>query len=137
MPITQTFQVNPNILNPNIGVGIAIPFSVPSAFRTTYSHKDQIKYNLINLLLTNKGERVFNPNFGTDLRKQLFNQLIDDNYETTVEDIKFLVKAYFPDIVINKIEISSNPDNNMLTFLLNYSIKLTQESDNISINFEQ
>lgn len=137
MPITQTFQVNPNVLNPNIGVGISIPFTSPSAFTTTYSYKDQIKYNLINLLLTNKGERLFNPNFGTDIRQQLFNQLVDDNYESTIDNIKSLIRVYFPEIIINKIEISSSPNTNTLIFILDYSIRLTQESDNISINFEQ
>ena len=136
MPITQTFQVDSRILNPSVGVGITIPFTQNSAFKPTYSYKEQIKYNLINLLLTNKQERVFNPNFGTNLRNQIFNQLVDDNFETTTEDIRNLIQVYFPEIIINNIKISSSPNTNTLIFILDYSIKLTQESDNISINFE-
>lgn len=136
MPLDQTYQINTQILNPNVGVGLSIPFNSPSAFKTTYSYKDQIKYNLINLLLTNKEERLFNSNFGTDLRNQLFNQLIDDNFETTIDNLKTIINFYFPEIIINDIKISSIPDQHILIFLLDYSIKLTQETDNISINFE-
>ncbi len=136
MPITQLFSLNPDNINPNIGIGISIPFNSPSAFKTTYSHKDQIKYNLINLLLTNKGERLFNLNFGTNLRKQLFNQLREDNYDDVIDNIKSLISSYFPEIIINKINISTIINSNTLIFILDYSIKLTQETDTISINFE-
>jgi hypothetical protein len=69
MPLSNTVQTNPINLNKNITIGISLPFNAPSAFRSTYSFKDQLKYNLVNLLLTNKGERIFNPNFGTDIIK--------------------------------------------------------------------
>lgn len=136
MPIKQIFQINTKTINPNVGIGISIPFTSPSAFRTTYSYKDQIKYNLINLLLTNKGERIFNLDFGTDLRKQLFNQLSDDTYEDITEDIRNIITKYIPEIYINNIQITPNLETHTLNFILDYSIKITQESDNISINFE-
>ena len=38
-----------------------------------YISKDQVKANLINYILTNKGERLFDPTFGGDLRSLLFD----------------------------------------------------------------
>ena len=59
MPIPQTTRVNPLDLQKNIAIGVSLPFDGPSGpFNKTYSTADQIKSNLINLLLTNKGERL-------------------------------------------------------------------------------
>ena len=49
-------------------------------FNSTFSTKDQIKSNLINLLLTYKGERVENPEFGADLPRLLFESISDETY---------------------------------------------------------
>ncbi len=56
-------------------VGFGFPINGPAVFVPTYQTRDQIKSNLINFLLTNKGERVFNPNFGADLRNLLFEDV--------------------------------------------------------------
>ena len=42
---------------PDVAVGVSIPFSGKAVFNQTYLTKDQIKSNLINFFLTNKGER--------------------------------------------------------------------------------
>ena len=40
-------------------IGVSIPFSSKSVFNQTFTTADQTKSNLINYLLTNKGERIF------------------------------------------------------------------------------
>ena len=47
-------------------VGFGFPLNGDAVFKPTYQTKDQIQANLINYLLTNKSERVFNPNFGAN-----------------------------------------------------------------------
>ena len=34
-----------------------------------------IKQSIVNLILTNKGERLFNPDYGSDIRSYLFEPL--------------------------------------------------------------
>ena len=65
-------------------VGFGFPLNGNAVFVPTYQTRDQIKANLVNYLLTNKGERVFNPNFGGDLRNLLFENVLD----ATVEDLR-------------------------------------------------
>ena len=78
MPIPQTIRVNPLDLQKNIVIGVSLPFNAPGVFNKTYSTKDQIKSNLINLLLTDKGERIMNPEFGADLKTALFEGIFED-----------------------------------------------------------
>ena len=136
MPLNQTVQTNPINLNKNIAIGISIPFSYPSAFSSTFDFKTQIKYNLINLLLTNKGERIFNPDFGADIRKQLFNQMVESTYDDLTEQIITVVNAYIPEVIVDQVEITPLYDKNIVSISLYYRIKISNEKDTININFE-
>jgi phage baseplate assembly protein W len=108
----------------------------PSAFRSTYSFKDQLKYNLVNLLLTNKGERIFNPNFGTDIRKQLFNQIEEGTYNVLIDDIRNTIELYIPQVTIEKLEAVPSYDQHIITINLTYRINISNEKDTITINLE-
>jgi phage baseplate assembly protein W len=136
MPLNQTVQTNPINLNKNVAIGISLPFNAPSAFRSTYDFKEQLKYNLINLLLTNKGERILNPNFGTDIRKQLFNQMVDDSFEILKSDILNTIKVYIPEITVERLDITPAYDNNLFTVNLFYRVNISNEKDTITINIE-
>jgi phage baseplate assembly protein W len=136
MPLNQTVQTNPINLNKNVAIGISLPFNAPSAFRSTYDFKEQLKYNLINLLLTNKGERILNPNFGTDIRKQLFNQMVDDSFEILKADILNTIKVYIPEITVERLDITPAYNNNLFTVNLFYRVNISNEKDTITINIE-
>jgi phage baseplate assembly protein W len=138
MPLSNTVQTNPINLNRNITVGISLPFNKPSAFRSTYDFKQQIKFNLVNLLLTNRGERVYNPDFGTDIRKQIFNQMVEGTFEALSDDISSTIAAYIPEITVEKLTVTPGPvyNNNAVVVDLTYRINISNESDTITINFE-
>ena len=58
----------------NVAVGIDLPF-VPDGqgqFKRNYSEIKQARANLVNLLLTRKGERLNHPSFGSNLWNILF-----------------------------------------------------------------
>ena len=38
----------------------------------SYKNEDSVKRSIRNILLTDRGERFFNPTFGSDIRKILF-----------------------------------------------------------------
>ena len=63
MAYVRSTRVDPRDLQRNTAIGVRLPFNAPGVFYSTFSTKDQLKYNLINLLLTSKGERIYNPEF--------------------------------------------------------------------------
>jgi hypothetical protein len=58
---------NPIDVGSRVAIGVSIPFNAPQVFTQTYTTQDQVKSNIINFILTNKGERVFNPTFGSNI----------------------------------------------------------------------
>ena len=60
-------------------IGVTLPFNNPNGvFNVSYTNVDQVLSNLKNLLLTQKGERIMQPEFGTDLQYYLFEQITDE-----------------------------------------------------------
>ena len=127
-------NINVLDLRKSTGIGVSLPFNNPAVFQTVYTTKDQIKYNLINFLLTDPRERIFNPIFGAGIRGRLFEQITD----STADDLDLLIKSgverYFPNVVITQLLFGGNPDDSTLTINLSYTINNTRESDNITLS---
>ena len=115
------------------GIGFNFPIDGPTVFNQTFETREQIKANLLNYLLTNQGERVFNPNFGADLRLLLF-----DFQASAAEDLQEIlqdkVKELFPTVNIEQFELNRLEDQNTIQLSIVYSIQSFGISDSISIN---
>ena len=128
-------QIYPIDLNPSTAGGVDIPFNSPSVFKSNYLTKDAIKNNLINFFLTNPGERYLNPNFGGGLRAFIFEQITLNQLDFLREDINDKLSLYFPNLKINDLTVTGNPDTNTISISLSYSIPNTNISDNLEIQF--
>lgn len=130
-------KIHPLDLQPRKAVGVSLPFSAKDVFTSTYTTKDALKSNLINFMLTGKGERVLNPDFGIGLRSMLFEQATQD----TRDQIDYMVRKglsdWFPQVVVNTLTITVEPDNYTATVYLRYSVSQTNIQDELLINFEQ
>ena len=127
-------NINVLDLRPSTGVGVALPFDAPGVFRTVYTTKEQLKYNIINFLLTDKRERVFNPNFGANIRSKLFEQITQETTDDLDGIIRSGIAQYFPNVVIVDLTFGGDPDRNLLTIQFSYTIANTGESDNIILS---
>ena len=70
-----------------------------------------IKADLMHLILTRKGQRLYNPNFGTDLLRFIFEP--DDSLTLSAikEEIKTVVKKYLPKLQINSINVDQSTES--------------------------
>ena len=113
---------------PSKGLGLALPFKSSatsgsdSVFKINYTSADQVKFNMINWFLTNKGERMFNPNFGGNLSSFLFEQsgpLVLENIKKSIEDDIGLV---FPMVNLKEVMVTQNPDGYSINIKVFYSV---------------
>lgn len=128
-------KIFPLDTKPGTGIGLALPFNAPGVFKTTYTTKETIKYNLINFFLTNQNERYLNPIFGGNLRAFLFQQITEGNVESLKEDIQYQLSVYFPNVVIESLDIDSLPEYNQINVILKYNIADTGLDDTIQLAF--
>jgi phage baseplate assembly protein W len=124
-------RVNVNDLTENnykiLGIGINRNSDSNGIFATNYTTLNQAKDNLKNLILTKKGERLMNPEFGCDVWNVLFEQLDGNSIENRIEStINDAVSIWLPYLNINEIVFDYNEndiDNNRISFDIKFSLK--------------
>ena len=131
---------NPRIIpatdfQPNVGVGVNLPFSTPQCFQSNYTNKDALKANIINYFLTEPGERCDNPTFGGGLRSFIFEQISTGTLGGIEDDISEKIGTNFPSVKLNGIEVGTIEDQNTIRIIIKYSIPQQGVSDEIEINF--
>jgi phage baseplate assembly protein W len=114
-------------------VGFGFPLNGDAVFVPTFQTRDQIKANLVNYLLTNRGERVFNPNFGADLRNLLFENVSDTTTEDLRERIQNDINSFFPEVQVKQVVFDNIPDSNTINFTLTYQIVLFGIEESVNI----
>lgn len=67
-----------------------------------------IKADLMHLILTRKGQRLYNPDFGTDLLKFIFEPEDGMTLGAIKEEITFVVKKYLPKLQITEIIVEQS-----------------------------
>jgi phage baseplate assembly protein W len=133
MPINPQY-IDPLNLNPNIAVGVNIPFNGPSVFTSNYTTQEAIKNNLINYFLTEPGEIPLNPTFGGGLRSFLFQQISEGDLSNLKNDVSNKLSTYFPSVNVISLDVFETQNvSNSLTVNLKYSYQNT--SNNILFNF--
>ena len=120
---------------PNVGVGVNLPFSNPQCFVSNYTSQDALKNNIINYFLTEPGERIENPFFGGGLRKFLFEQITNNTLDGIEDHISSKLESQFLSVRLNRIDILRLEDSNTVRVIIKYSIPQQGVSDEIEINF--
>ena len=64
-----------------------------------------MKSDLIHLLLTNKGERLYLPDFGANLRKFLFEPNETEVQSGIKEEIQTAISKYIPNLLVDEIKL--------------------------------
>ena len=124
---------------PAVGIGIGIPFSAnplsgsDSLFKINYTTKDQIKSNIINYLLTSKGERIFNPNFGFNIKEYLFEQANSSTTEILKKNIEDSITNIFPSATLKQVNAFHDPEYHTSTIQIYYSV-FTSVDEFIELN---
>jgi phage baseplate assembly protein W len=135
MPIPQTIRVNPLDLQKNIAIGVSLPFNGPGVFNKTYTTKDQVKSNLVNLLLTDIGERVMNPTFGCDLKRFIFEGITDENASLIAESVTNSINIFVPEVTVTNIVIVPNTDYNLIDVNIDYVLNISNTPDQVTVQF--
>lgn len=107
-PLSQVKDAKP--------IGITLPFNGANGiFSVSYTDVDQVLTNLRNLLSTRKGERIMQPDFGTDLHYYLFEQISDETTfkEALLGEIRSALEYWMPYVTIDDVDMNFTPDSSV------------------------
>ena len=101
-------RINVNDLAENnyksLGVGFGRKSNSNGIFAVNYTTLTQAKDNLVNLILTKKGEREMQPDFGCDIHNLIFEQIVEESIATDIENsILDAVNIWLPYINVDNI----------------------------------
>ncbi|MFW5847556.1 MAG: GPW/gp25 family protein [bacterium] len=80
-------------------------------FKLTEITKDALASDLLLLLLTEKGERYYNPNYGTNLKKYIFEPKDNLTQSEVEREIKETVKTYIPELTIQQVRFFADSED--------------------------
>ena len=128
-----------NDLNEDTFIGLELPLTHTQNgfFNRTKTALEQARSNIKNLLLTNKGERLGNPTFGTNLLSLVFSQENTDLEARVEEEIRAAMSEFLPFINIVSIETNFS-DENMSTAIVNLRFTLNVDvtsEENLTLDF--
>ena len=86
-----------------------------------------IKQAIVNLLLTNKGERLMNPEYGSDIRRYLFEPLDYGTANQITGNIKSTIDTFEPRISVLNLRALPNDDDNGFDVEMTYEIRGTDD----------
>ena len=106
-------------------------------FKLNNNDKDAIRADLLHLLLTNKGERLYLPDFGSDLRKYIFEPNDNITHEDIRNNLNETIKRYIPNLVVNDISFRNDEIQELIIVELKYTVTdgTFASSDTIEITF--
>jgi phage baseplate assembly protein W len=88
---------------------------------------------LKNLILTNIGEKPFQPNFGSRIRGLLFEDISFITANIIQTEISNSIKNYEPRVGVDAIRVQANPDQNRYDITIRFFINNLEAP--VTINF--
>ena len=88
------------------GLSPKLPVSRDSedGYSLTKTYEEMVRQNLKNLLLTNPGERMMDPDFGVGMKRYLFEQHGVNTYSEIYAKSQEQVEKYMPFVTLEKME---------------------------------
>ena len=105
MAVQVAYQ-HPLDIDKRVAIGVSIPFNGPAVFNPVYITEEQIKSNIINFILTNKGEKLYQPNYGADLKRIIFEDINETNLKALEIKLSNDIKSNFPNVNIKSLTFS-------------------------------
>jgi len=134
------YRYQPINLFPDRTIGIKLPFNRAAdgksststydsaainggtLFNMSKTTEEQSTSNLINLVMTEVGERYMQPEFGTTLRHTLFEQNTEDLVDAVDDSLRSAIARWVPYIELLDLIISRNIDQHIFSVKIVYRI---------------
>ena len=102
-----------------------------------YVNERAVSRSIRNLLSTNRGERLYQPDIGSDLSNLLFEQMTDGMATTISNLIYNLLEQYEPRAKIIRLSVVPNYDRNLYDITMSFMIINSQEPFTLNVALDR
>ena len=81
-----------------------------------------IVQSLKNIISTDLGERLFQPNIGSDIRRMLFENIAQENLTAVSSYIQTAILRNEPRVSLLNIDVTSYPEENGISITIYYNM---------------
>ena len=116
-------------LDTRVSVGLDLPIARQAGdnqgyFATTKTTMDAVKNDIKLLLMTERGERLFQPFLGMNIRRFLFEQITDDTAIEIENDIVDTFQTWLPFVELRDIDVDlGDQDKNQIKINITFNIR--------------
>ena len=95
---------------------------------------DATKSKVLHVLFTPKGQRLRNPDCGTDLIKYIFEPSDDITYEHLMSDIQTEIGKYVPEVSFDRVEVyDDDKDEHGKIVVVEYSVTKGNQTEKTKV----
>lgn len=88
------------------------------------TEKDKVRSQIMHVIFTPKGQRIRNPEFGTDLIKYIFNPNDGESWDGVKNEIVSSVQRYVPGVTLNDVRVVQSEDERAEIFVrMDYTVR--------------
>ena len=85
--------------------------------------RDDVRSKIMHVIFTPKGQKIRDPEFGTNLMKYIFQPNDKQSWNEITREISDSVKLYVPNVIINSISILDDTEHfSELLVRIDYSV---------------
>lgn len=99
--------------------------------------EEAVKESLKNIILMDKGEKLFQPSFGGNIRAMLFELNSPATLKLIQEQIKSTINNYEPRVELIDVEVYSLIDDNKVAIKIIYGLRNREEPIEVEFILER
>ena len=100
-------------------------------------NENAVRESIKNLILTDRGERLFQPNLGSDIRASLFENVTPTTIILLKDKVCEVLNAYEPRCNLLDVEVLGDIDTNAITVNVVFNVINSEAPQSISIGIDR
>ncbi len=100
-------------------------------------NENAVRESIKNLILTDRGERLFQPNLGSDIRASLFENVTPTTIILLKDKVREVLNAYEPRCNLLDVEVLGDIDTNAITVNVVFNVINSEAPQSISIGIDR
>lgn len=98
---------------------------------------DSVKQSIRNLILTDRGERFFQPSVGCKIRTLLFDNFTPQSKIVAKQTIEETIELHEPRAMLQNVDVSAMPDNNAVIVSVLFNLINSPEVQSLDLEIER